>query len=125
MSDIVIIDSETYDVPVLNIDISADFLDKFAERSADGKLRRELIGVYFNYRITFGQASMTNYALLWKKLTEPVEFHTVSVPDEDGMQEFEAYFSGVNSTLKKVVGSTYYWRDLSVNFIAQVPARTP
>lgn len=118
------IDGVTYNVPVRSIKRKADFLDKFAERTVDGVLHRELIGVYFNYQLQFGQASMTDYAALWEKLTEPEEFHTVVIPDEDGDLTFEAYFSNIADELVKVDGATRYWKNLTVNFIAQVPART-
>ena len=117
------IDGVTYNVPVVSIKRTADFLDKFAERTVDGKLHRELIGVYFNYKLKFGQASMSDYSALWSKLTEPTEFHTVVVPDEDGDLTFKAYFSGVSDELVKVSGANRFWKDLTVNFIAQEPAR--
>ena len=49
-----IIDGNSYDIPVIGIVRRADFLDKFAERTNDGKLHRELIGVYFNYQLKLG-----------------------------------------------------------------------
>lgn len=125
MTNLIIIDTISYNVPIVSIAVNAEFLDKFAERTNDGKLHRELIGVYFNYQIKFGQASMTDYAALWAKLTEPVEFHTVIVPDEDGNFEFSAYFSNIKTKLSRVKGTTRYWKDLTVNFIAEMPARTP
>lgn len=118
------IDGDTYEVPVISIKRTADFLDKFAERTADGKLHRELIGVYFNYQLKFGQASMADYAALWDKLTEPEEFHTVIIPDEDGDLTFTAYFSGISDEMVKVSGASRYWKNLTVNFIAREPART-
>ena len=118
------IDGTVYNVPVISIKRTADFLDKFAERTVDGKLHRELIGVYFNYSIKFGQATMTDYSLLWAKLTEPVEFHTIIIPDEDGDLTFSAYFSGISDEMVKVAGATRYWKNLVVNFIAREPART-
>jgi hypothetical protein len=125
VSNIVIIDGTTYNVPVVKIKRSADFLDKFAERTVDGKLHRELIGVYFNYQLEFGKAaSVAAYTALWNKLTEPTEFHTVSVPDEDGMHTFTAYFSNVKDDMVKVHNGNNYFKQLTVNFIAREPARS-
>jgi hypothetical protein len=120
----VTIDGITYDVPVRSIKRTADFLDKFAERTADGKLHRELIGVFFNYQLVFGMAPMSDYSALWDKLTEPEEFHTVVIPDEDGDLTFTAYFAGIADEMIKVDGASRYWKNLTVNFIAQEPART-
>jgi len=120
----IIIDGTTYNVPVKSIKATADFLDKYAERTEDGTLQRELIGVYFNYRLEFGQdASAAEYAALWDKLTEPEEFHTVTVPDESGDYTFTAYFSNVGHELLKKKDARNFWKSLTVNFIARSPAR--
>ncbi|MFH1301187.1 MAG: hypothetical protein ABIK07_09005 [Planctomycetota bacterium] len=118
----IVIDSITYDIPVISIKRTADFLDKFAERTVDGKLHRELIGVYFNYRLQLGSTTDTSeYALLWAKLTEAEEFHTVTVPDESGDYEFTAYFSNVSDELRKDTAAANFWKNLTVNFIAREP----
>jgi hypothetical protein len=118
----IIIDGTTYDIPVLSITRKADFLDKFAERTEDGVLHRELIGVYFNYQLQFGQtANVSEYAALWNKLTEAEEFHTVTVPDESGDYTFTAYFSSVGDELRKTKDAVNFWRGLTVHFIAQSP----
>ena len=120
----IIIDGISYDIPVLDVKRNADFLDRFAERTIDGILHRQLIGVYFNYTLQFGAiANTTEYARLWAKLTEAVEFHTVTVPDENGDFTFIAYFSGVSDRLRKQKNVKNFWKDLTVNFIAQAPAR--
>lgn len=120
------IDGTTYNIPVLSLTRKADFLDKYAERTEDGVLHRELIGVYYNYQLTFGHTNDTaEYASLWDKLTEPEEFHTVVVPDEDGESySFTAYFANVGDTLRRVKDSVTFFKTLTVNFIAKSPART-
>jgi hypothetical protein len=114
-------------VPLIDLDETCDFLDKFAERTMDGVLHRELIGCYFNQKIRFGTTTSTaELARLWLKLTEPVEFHTVTVPDSDGVgYTFTAYFANVTRSLRKVKAAKTFWKSLTVNFIAQAPARTP
>lgn len=123
----IIIDGITYNIPVLSMRRTADFLDKYAERTEDGVLHRELIGVYFNYRLEFGQSTDTaEYARLWDKLTEPVEFHQVTVPDEDGVSySYTAYFSSVGDSLRRVRDARTFWKSLTVNFTAKAPARVP
>ena len=121
------IDSITYDIPVQSVKRNAEFLDKYAERTEDGILHRELLGVYYNYSVQFGRSSnTTEYAALWTKLTEPTEFHDVVVPDEDGVPlEFTAYFSGVSDELRKDTDAKTFWKNLTVNFIAKEPIRVP
>jgi len=121
------IDGETYAVPVISIDETCEFLDKFAERTMDGILHRELIGTYHNQQLVFGSpTNMTEYNLLWAKLTEATEYHTVTVPDTDGVDfTFTAYFSNVTRKLRKWTTGATYWRGMTVNFIAQSPKSTP
>lgn len=118
------IDGVVYNVPVISLKRSADFLDKFAERTIDGKLHRELIGVYYNYQIQFGRApTIAAYNALWDKLTEPEEFHTVIVPDEEGTRTFSAYFSNIKDEMVRWSDDGNYFKRLTVNFIARQPAR--
>ena len=118
------IDGIGYKIDVLSVKRTADFLDKHAERTENGDLERELIGVYFNYKLQLGPGiDRTEYARLWDKLTEPVEFHEVTVPDEDGDYTFTAYFSNVADELLRKVAEKNYWKNLTVNFIAKKPAR--
>lgn len=118
------IDGIGYKIDVLSVKRTADFLDKYAERTENGDLERELIGVYFNYKLQLGPGiDRTEYARLWDKLTEPVEFHEVTVPDEDGDYTFTAYFSNVADELLRKVAEKNYWKNLTVNFIAKNPAR--
>ena len=77
------VDGIYYDIPMVSLKRNADFLDKYAERSEEGDLLRELIGVYYNYTLTVGSSSDfgdTDYEAFWNKMTEPVEFHEISVP---------------------------------------------
>lgn len=120
------IDGETYNIGITLLKRKAEFLDKYAERTVDGILHRELIGVYFNYQLTLDPGTDTaEYARLWDKLTEPDEFHQVTVWDENGEYTFNAYFSSVSDELRKVRDdTTTFWKSLTVNFIAKSPART-
>ena len=50
--DFIVIDGITFNIGVFaDIKEAADFLDKFSNRTEDGDLKRELIGVYFNFLI--------------------------------------------------------------------------
>lgn len=125
MSDLITIDGNQYDVDIVEMKRSAESLYKYAERTVDGVLHSELIGVYFNYQLIFAKnRNPVAYAALWAKLTEPTEFHTVILPDEDGTHTFSAYFSNIKDTFYKVKGTDRYINGLSVNIIAQKPART-
>lgn len=124
------VDGTTYNVPIESLEDSLEFLDKYAERTEDGILHRELIGTFPKQSLVFGTpqtaAERAEYASLWSKLAEAVEFHTVTVPDEDSVDfTFEAYVSNLSRKLKKWNGSKTQWGGYTVNFTAQAPRSTP
>jgi hypothetical protein len=121
----IVIDGDTYNIGVKSIKRKADFLDKYAERTENGDLQRELIGVYFNYELEFAPTNdVAEYARLWDKLTEPEEFHQVTVPDENGNYTFTAYISGVGDEIRRIKDGQPYFQALKVNFISKSPARS-
>ena len=133
----IIIDNALYEIPIISLIRKADFLYKYAERTEDGVLHRELIGVYFNYQLKFGSTTdAVKYQELWQKLTEPEEFHNITIIDGDGGEfSFTAYFSNVADEYRRIIvnpdfGSPgeeeykSYFKNLTVNFIAKEPART-
>lgn len=117
----IIIDDDVFNIPVVSLRRIAEFLDKYAERTESGDLQRELIGVFYKYVLQFGRTNnTTEYESLWQKLTEPVEFHTIVIPDGDGDPiTFTAYFSGVSDELKKEKDSKTFWKNLTVTFISK------
>jgi hypothetical protein len=122
---VIIVDGNTYDVPVISLRRTADVLDKSAFRTEDGTLHRELIGVYYNYQLQFGRTlNVSEYAAFWNKITEAVPFHEVTVPDESGNYTFTAYVANVSDELVKSTNAANFWRNLTVNFIAKAPAIT-
>ena len=121
----IVIDGDTFNIGVKSIKRKADFLDKYAQRTENGDLQRELIGVYFNYELEFAPTNdVAEYARLWDKLTEPEEFHQVTVPDENGNYTFTAYFSGVGDEIHRIKDGQPYFQVLKVNFTAKSPARS-
>ena len=115
------IDAIDFDIPIVSLSGQADMLDKYAERTVDGVLHRELIGVYDNYEIQFA-ASYRNsqvYSDLWFKLTEPVPWHTVKFPTIFGEREIEGYFANTRHEVSKQKGGITYWKGLSTSFVSR------
>lgn len=123
--DFIIIDGNQYNIGVYaGIKETADFLDNYANRTEDGDLKRDLIGVFFNFTdIKFEPQTERNYdefERLWNKLTEPEEFHTVKIANF----EFKAYFNNVSRVINDFRGGKAYKKDMTVNFTAKKPARS-
>lgn len=122
------IDGIHFDIPLVSLSRSADFLDKYAERTEDGMLHRELIGVYYNYTITVGSSEAfgdTDYDAFWEKMTEPVEFHEISIPTKDGYYTFTGYISSVSDEYEKILEGKAVFKGFTCKFTAQSPAREP
>ena len=117
----IVIDSIDYDIPIVSLSGQADMLDKYAERTVDGVLHRELIGVYDNYEIQFAPSyrDSATYSDLWFKLTEPVPWHTVKFPTIFGEREIEGYFANTRHEVSKQKGNVTYWKGLSTSFVSR------
>lgn len=126
----VIVDGTSYNINAIKVQRLAEFLDLYAERTQDGVLHRQLIGVYYNWKMTIAQPDSTqlaDYQAFWAVITEATPFHSVTVPNTTGFDyTFTAYIANVQDNL---VISTRpegnYWDGLTVDFIAQSPAATP
>lgn len=121
----IVIDGVSYNIGVKSLKRTAEFLDKYAQRTENGDLQRELIGVYFNYQLEFAPTNdAAEYVRLWDKLTEPEEFHTVTVPSDSGNYTFTAYFSNVGDEIRQIRNGKTYFQALTANFTAKSPARS-
>ena len=122
-----VIDSVTYNLPIKIINRKADALYKYAERVESGELKSELIGFYFNYDVEVGQSAnnIVDYAALWVKITEPVESHEITMPDESGTLTFDCYFANIKDEVVKWKTAQNYFRNLSFSIIAISPSRVP
>ncbi len=119
------IDGIDYNVPISELALTADFLDRYAQRTESGDLERSLIGVYFNQSMTFGFGNEKGeLGRLFDKLTEPVEFHDISVYTPMGKLDFKAYFSNIQTSMVKLRPNDSHWTGLTVNFIAKAPSRS-
>lgn len=124
----IIIDGILFDIPMVSLKRNANFLDKYAERVESGDLERELIGVYYNYTLTVGTSSDfgdTDYDEFWDKMTEPVEFHDISVPTKKGYYTFRGYISSVSDEYEKILDKDTMFKGFTCKFTAKSPARTP
>lgn len=117
----IIIDGDEFDIPIISLKGQADMLDKYAERTNDGVLHRELIGVYDNYEIEFASAyhNAQVYSDLWFRLTEPVPWHTVKFPTIFGEREIVGYFANTRHEVSKQKGGVTYWKGLSTSFVSR------
>jgi hypothetical protein len=122
MSEFIIIDTVVYQVPIVTLKRKADILDKYAYRSEDGVLHREVIGTYHNFTLEIGVINdPTLYNRLFDVLSAPVESHQVELPHDH--VSFRGYFSSVQDEIKRLTDTGAVYRGLSCNLTAMVPRR--
>jgi hypothetical protein len=119
----IIINSVVYDIPLTVVNRKIDKLYRYAERTADGVLHTEIIGVYKNYTFSCGQSAnnVSDYNALISKLSEAVESYTITVLGDT----YSAYFANISDKVVKDNGVTAYFRELTFDVIAISPAATP
>lgn len=124
---LLVIDGNKFDVMLIKIGRKASILDKYARRTADGDLRREVIGTYYNYSLTFAyNDEPLRYKILWDKLTEPTEFHDIVIVDTVETMPFKGYIAEVSDEIIYASPTDGYKRkfnSLSCELIAKLPNR--
>lgn len=119
-------------IKMISLERSAHFLDKYAKRNLKGILTRELVGVYVNYKLKVEMLdNMPEYHRLWNKLTEPVPYHTVTLPYSGNNSDtrtytYVAYVADIKDEGFKIRdGGQSTFCSLEVEFIAKAPFKAP
>ncbi len=122
-----IIDGTTYDIPLVKVDRTFDFYEKYANRSEDGDAKIETIGGYQNYTVEIGTIDdLTAYAALYDHITDcKNRFHTVVLPDSVNTFSFYGYFSSIKDSFEKVYNNGVLFKGLSWKMTEKKPTKTP
>jgi len=125
----IVIDSTTYNVPIISINRKVEPLFKFAERTEDLVLHSEIGGVFYNYDFVMGMNSnnVSDYAALFLKLSEPVNSHEITIPGAPSGYETATYYVPAfrDEVARYNKDGVDYFRNLSFSAIAISPARIP
>lgn len=97
-----------------------------AGRVMTGAMVRDIIGTYYNYSMEIDPVGTApeEYDSFYESISAPVDSHTLIVPYAQGTLEFEAYISNGEDQLLGMY-SVNEWGNLTLNFIAMKPKRTP
>lgn len=122
-----IIDGITYTIPLVSIKRTADFLEKYAERTEDGDIKIETIGIYKNYTINIGLIDdVKTYDKLFNHITDCTNrFHHVSLPDASKQFDFYGYFSSISDGVEKVFDSGAQYKGLTWKMTSKKPFKVP
>lgn len=125
MAKVIIIDDKPYSVRITELKRTADILDKYAERTEDGELHREVIGTYYNYQLKIGvrAGERSLYNELFDVLSAPVDCHDVELPHDH--VKFKGYFSSISDNIRLVDDDGFDCNGLTCKLTAMKPRRTP
>lgn len=122
-----VIDGVEYNIPLISISRTMDFLEKYAERTEDGDVKMETIGLYKNYSISIGTIDDPE---LYDKLVEHItdctnRFHHVVLPDASKQFDFYGYFGSIKDEVEMVLDSGAQYKSLSWSMKSKKPSKTP
>ena len=98
-----------------------------AGRVMTGAMTRDIIGTYYNYRMEIDPvlSYLPEYDEFYEAISAPVDSHVLTVPYAQGTATFDAYVANGEDELVSKNGSRNEWQNLTINFIAMKPKRTP
>lgn len=99
-----------------------------AGRTASGRMIRDIIGTFYNYSMTFKAKSIKpeEYETLFEILSQPVDFHQISLPFGNKTITQKMYVtSGSDNLIRFKKDGENTFGEISVNFISEKPFRIP
>lgn len=129
MTSILSLDGKVYpNLHVVKVKRSFAVLDgDNAGRVMTGAMTRDIIGTYYNYSMEIDPVSsdLAEYDAFYEAISAPVDSHVLTVPYAQGAATFDAYVANGEDELASKYGSRNEWQNLTINFIAMKPKRTP
>ena len=101
--------------------------EKYRVTTEDGKIRREIRGIYTDYAVEIGDVDQEQYDLLIETLTSTEESQTVTLPyGRVGTITFQAAFESISDGISYIDedddgNDEYFWDNLTVTFTAFEP----
>lgn len=122
-----IIDGTKYNIPLISVKRTLDFLEKYAQRTEDGDTHIETIGLYKNYKISIGTIDDPElYDALIEHITDcENRFHHVTLPDASKQFDFYGYFSSIQDEVEVVLKTGAQYKGLSWRMTSKKPYKTP
>ena len=90
-------------------------------------MTRDIIGTYYNYRLEIDPVSSDpeEYDDFYESISAPVNSHVLTVPYAQGTVTFDAYVANGDDELAGSYDGRNDWGNLTINFVAMKPKRTP
>lgn len=96
-------------------------------RVMTGAMVRDIIGTFYNYSVELDPVGTdpAEYDRFYEAISAPVDSHSLTVPYAQGTLTFDAYVANGDDELLTAYGQKNEWGNLTFNFVAMKPKRTP
>lgn len=129
MTSVLSLDGKAYpNLHVVSLKRSFSVLDgDNTGRVMTGAMKRDIIGTYYNYSMEIDPVSsdLAEYDEFYEAISAPVDSHVLTVPYAQTTVTFDAYVANGEDELVSKNDDRSNWQNLSVNFVAMKPKRTP
>ena len=129
MTSVLSLDGKAYpNLHVVSLKRSFSVLDgDNAGRVMTGAMKRDIIGTYYNYSMEIDPVSsdLAEYDEFYEAISAPVDSHVLTVPYAQTTVTFDADVANGEDELVSKNDDRSNWQNLSVNFVAMKPKRTP
>lgn len=129
MTSVLSLDGKAYpNLHVVSLKRSFSVLDgDNAGRVMTGAMKRDIIGTYYNYSMEIDPVSsdLAEYDEFYEAISAPVDSHVLTVPYAQTTVTFDAYVANGEDEIVSKNDDRSNWQNLSVNFVAMKPKRTP
>lgn len=122
---LITIDSNTFDVGIVKITRKASQSKESLGITLDGRKHYDVKGTYYDYDVQFNLRAMNvnDYDALYELLTEPVEYHTVTLPYGQSTITFIANTKVADDSLVRNFNKMKRWSGFKVTFEALEPQK--
>ena len=121
------IGNSIFQVGLVSLSRSFRVDEKYRVTTEDGRVHREIRGVYTDYAVEIGDVDQAQYDALIEPLTSSEESQTVTLPyGANGTITFEAAFESISDGISYIDedeegNDEYFWDGLTVTFTAFTP----
>ena len=124
------VDGNSYDVMVTKLTRSFSILDsEKTGRTADGEMFRDVIGTFYNYKMTIqarsSGAGSGSLEELWELLSSPTVSHVCTFPYGQTTMTQRMYITSGEQAVNRVENGSTHWGSIELSFVAMSPRRLP
>ena len=125
-----LLDGKAYIVLVTSLSRSFSILDsEKTGRTADGEMFRDVIGTFYNYKMTIraraNGVGAADLDALWDILSEPTVSHVCTFPYNQGTITQRMYITSGEQALIRLDPDHTQWGEIQLSFVAMSPRRRP